>query len=362
VTTLAPAALQLRLTARSFRSWAEVSLELSDGVTLLYGTNGAGKTNLVEALAVALTGRSPRTASLTSCIADGQLTAITEIDVSIDGPQRGHWQRTIERGNGRGRWTRDGKPVTGGDPRVAVTTFLPEHVLTIRGAPQRRRALIDAAVTNIQAGSAQTIARYEQALVNRNALLRRARASGRPVDPSELEPWSAQLASAGDELRAARQLTMDQLTEPLTENYRRLAGRDQAVAISSSWNGEELGAQLSDSGSADQAAGMTLVGPHRDQITLRLDGNDTRNHASAGEQRTVMLAWTIAVAQQRHTDALNAGAHVTILDEPCAELDADRVSHLSDLLRLTPGVVVLTSTERISELPGRSIAVPEELR
>jgi DNA replication and repair protein RecF len=341
VVSVARAASIRRLTLRSVRTYDRLDLDVSVGATVLVGPNGVGKTNLLEACAVVLSGASPRTSSELRLIRDGETAARIAAQVSVDEDVH---ERDVIFEAGKGKQLRiDGnvsRSIEEFARQVPVVTFLPEKLLTIRGAPQRRRALVDHLTGRIVPGAAKTLRDYTSALQQRNALLRRAKVGHDVVD--QLHPWTQQLVERGTQVRADRARLLELLAGPYADRFRALTDLADATFEAELRGCGDLAADVAEIADHERRRGTSLVGPHLDDVLPRVAGRDLRAFGSAGEQRAALLAFTLA-ARDVLADHLRIDP-VVLLDEPWSELDADRRRRLSTLLRELPQVII-TSTE-----------------
>jgi DNA replication and repair protein RecF len=335
-----------RLTLRSVRTYERLDLDLSVGVTVFVGPNGVGKTNLLEACAVVLTGASPRTSSELRLIRDGETAARIAATVLVGEDEH---ERDVTFQAGKGKQLRvDGSPARSVDEyarQVPAVTFLPEKLLTIRGAPQRRRALVDQLTARIVTAAAGVQRDYTNALQQRNALLRRAKV-GHDVE-AHLVPWTEQLVAHGTRLRADRLQLLELLAGPYAHRFAELTDLPDATFEAELRGSGDLAADVEEQAAHERRRGTTMVGPHLDDVLPRVAGRDLRAFGSAGEQRAALLAFTLA-ARDVLAEHLSV-APIVLLDEPWSELDADRRRRLSTMLRDLPQVIV-TSTEPPSHL------------
>ncbi len=335
-----------QLTLHQVRSYDDLNLALDPGVTVLVGANGEGKTNLLEACAVALAGASPRTTSEQRLIRAGADAARVAARVRVGDAVH---QRDVVLRAGVGKQLRvDGSPVASVDAYAQdapVATFLPEKLLTIRGAPLRRRALVDQLARRVIPGAACAQRDYQAALQQRNAVLRRAK-TGRDVQ-AELQPWTEQLLEHGVCLRAVRAELLAELADPYEDRFAQLTAITGATFEAQARGSGELVADLAEVAAAELRRGTTLAGPHLDDVLARVPDRDLRAFGSTGEQRAALLAFTLAT---RDLLARHAGMDpVVLLDEPWSELDADRRRRLTHAIA-TLGQVVVTSTEAPAHL------------
>lgn len=331
----------LQLTLHQVRTYEQLTLPFDRGTTVLVGPNGVGKTNLLEACAVVATGASPRTSSELRLVRDGAEAA--RIAATIEIGDHRH-ERDVVLRPGRGKQLRvDGSPARTVDEYAAgvpAVTFLPERLLTIRGAPQRRRALVDQLASRLIPSAARVQREYTSALQQRNQLLRRAKI-GHDVE-AQLAPWTAQLVEHGTRLRALRAQLLTELAAPFAERFAQLTTLADASFEAELRGGDDLAHELAEVHAAERRRGSTLVGPHLDDVLPRIASRDVRAYGSAGEQRAALLALTFA---SRDVMIEHAGVEpIVLLDEPWSELDADRRRRLTRML--TPlAQVIVTSTE-----------------
>lgn len=339
--SVARAASIRRLTLRSVRTYDRLDLDVSVGATVLVGPNGVGKTNLLEACAVVLSGASPRTSSELRLIRDGESAARIGARVSVDDAVH---ERDVTFQAGRGKQLRVDASVARSIEdfarQVPVVTFLPEKLLTIRGAPQRRRALVDQLTGRVVPGASRSLRDYTSALQQRNALLRRAKVGHDVAD--QLHPWTQQLIEHGSRVREHRARLLELLEAPYAARFHALTELAGATFDAELRGCGDLAADVAEIADHERRRGTSLAGPHLDDVLPRVADRDLRAFGSAGEQRAALLAFTLAA---RDVLAAHLGVEpVVLLDEPWSELDADRRRRLSMLLGELSQVIV-TSTE-----------------
>jgi DNA replication and repair protein RecF len=291
-----------RLTLRDFRSYAAADVQLGAGLSVVTGRNGTGKTNLLEAIYFACTGRSCRTANERECVRFGAALTRLELRCEQDGQehelsvgfQPGHPKRLCV----------DGAPVerlTDVTSRPLVSVFLPDRLELVTGAPALRRAHLDQVVAALRPARAATRRAYSAALAQRNALVAAIRA-GR-AGRGSLPAWDAELARHGVALMADRAAVVEELRPRFAQH---------------------------------------------DELVLRRDDRELRAYGSRGQQRLALLALLLAereaLAESRGTPPL------MLLDDVMSELDAGRRSRLVDLLR-TGGQSLITTTD-LAHVPG----------
>lgn len=328
-----------RLSARNFRSYENVDISLSTGLTIATGANGIGKTNFLEAIAFAAAGTSPRTTSELDCIRENADLCCVEIEASIGNKHVRQHRLTLAHGYGK-RLTLDGKSVNVNEysADIPVVTFLPERLLAVRGAPARRRQLLDVFVSRMTPTFQRTNREYLNALSQRNSLVRRAR--NRSIDSAEVQPWNEVLARSGTSVRNMRATALKALLPWYQERVEMLTGFTTSD-IQIDQRGTDLLASLESSWNLDVRRGSTTTGPHLDDVSLLLDGREMRRRGSTGEQRASLLSWCLATY-----DAIREAtgiAPLVILDEPWSELDKERRSLLTNTISSLPQAITSTT-------------------
>jgi DNA replication and repair protein RecF len=296
-----------------FRNYRTLSYRPEPRLNLLIGRNGQGKTNLVEALAVLLTGRSFRTSRLAELPRWGGDAAVLSGEV-----QRAEGSRTLRRTIQKqesGTWQAGGEAC----PWARVIVFGWQDLAILHGAPVARRMFVDGFAARLYPSHVPTLLRYRRLLEQRNRLLQSRAAAER------LAPWDEQVATVGMELIDRRRRAVASLQTELARVYPAVSGERQKVQVSyRSAVGEAtdplvLVTALQQARSVELRRGLTLVGPHRDDLALELDGVDARAYGSRGQQRLLALALRIAeicpVAEAAGT------APVVLLDDALSELD-----------------------------------------
>ncbi len=331
------------LEVTDFRNITRAQLEPDpDGTTVIVGPNGAGKTSLLEAVAYLATLRSFRGSPREALVRRGTGRAILRASTDVDG--RGVVIEAEIADDGRARTMVNRQQVRRRSElrdALRTTVFSPDDISVVREGPSERRRFLDEALTVLDAHAAGAVEEVDKILRQRGALLRNARRRLSESEATTLDVWDARLADAGERLVAARNELVAQLAPLVTAHYSRLAGTPVRVGLDyrCSWQGGLLEA-LYASREPDLVRGASLVGPHRDELDLSLDGLPGRTHASQGEQRSLAFALRLA-AHQLATERLGS-APVLLLDDVFSELDPARSQAL--LGGLPPGQTLLTTT------------------
>ena len=340
-----------RLTLRDFRTYASAEVELGPGLTVVTGRNGAGKTNLLEAVYFACTGRSCRTANERECVRFG--AALTRLELRCEDEQGAHELSVGFQPGEPKRLRADGAAVeklTDVATRPLVSVFLPDRLELITGAPALRRAHVDQVIAALRPARAATRRAYSAALAQRNALVAAIRAgrAGRDTLPA----WDAELARHGIALMADRADVVELLRPRFADHAAGLGLSGEPDVVyrprSRATTEEELAAELAERLESDLERGFTGHGPHRDDLVLRRDHRELRAYGSRGQQRLGLLALLLAereaLAESRGTPPL------MLLDDVMSELDAGRRGRLVELLRAR-GQSLITTTD-LAHVPG----------
>lgn len=345
-----------RLALRDFRSWAQVDLDLEPGRTVFVGRNGFGKTNLLEALWYSTTLGSHRVGTDAPLIRAGADRAVISTIVVNEGRE---CAVDLEIAAGRANKARlNRSPVRSTREVVGVlraVLFAPEDLALVRGDPAERRRYLDDLAAVRRPTIAGVRADYDKVLRQRTALLKSlsgARFRGDQGALDTLEVWDSRLAEHGAALMAARIGLVNQLAPEVEKAYQLLAPESRASAIGYRASSEAVVAPVGDDQQALQAAllealaarrsaelerGVCLVGPHRDDLELRLGDQPAKGFASHGESWSFAVALRLAAYELLRTDGSDP---VLLLDDVFAELDTKRRRALATVAESAEQVLV----------------------
>ncbi|QHC54205.1 DNA replication/repair protein RecF [Rathayibacter tanaceti] len=349
-----------QLALSDFRNYGSVDVALVPGSNLFVGRNGQGKTNLVESLGYLSTLGSHRVSSDQALIRAGRDSAVirarlrngdrellAEVQINRSSPNRAQ----INRGGIKPREL----------PRFfSSVLFAPEDLLLIRGDPSARRRFLDQLVVLRSPRMSAVQADYDRVLRQRNSLLKSARTSG-IRDTSKLgtlDIWDERLIALGSEIMQSRITLVDELNGPVRAAYEAVAGADQRPMLRSRLSIEgavdDEGEPVEQSGASESPAvgeglaeafasalvgvrrreldrGVSLVGPHRDDVQFELNSLPAKGYASHGESWSFALALKLGAAELlRHDSPM--GDPVLMLDDVFAELDARRRERLATVV------------------------------
>jgi DNA replication and repair protein RecF len=296
-----------------FRNYRTLTYRPSARLNLLTGRNAQGKTNLLEAVGVLLTGRSFRTTRLAELPHWGTELAVLSGDLQrVEGTRA--VRRTLQRRD-TGAWQASGESC----PWARVIAFGWQDLAIVHGPPAARRLFVDGFAARLYPGHLPALLRYRRLLEQRNRVLQTRGGVDR------LAPWDEQVAVVGMELIDRRRRAVAALQTELARVYPAVSGERQKVQLAyRSLVGEAtepsaLVAALERVRPVELRRGQTLVGPHRDDLAIELDGVDARAFGSRGQQR--LLALALRLAEVLPVTEAAGTAPVLLLDDALSELD-----------------------------------------
>ena len=370
---------KVRLT--NFRNYKTAEVELSPGVNLFFGPNGQGKTNLVEAVNFFASLSSHRVAGHTPLIRQGEQSAIISLDlahqerellleyeINNDSPNRARLNKSP---------VQKPKDILG---HLNSVIFAPEDIDIVKRDPTNRRAFIDQLIIQFTPRMLGVYSDYERVLKQRNTLLKSARATGTRGDAlSTLSAWDESLVKFGSEIISARVSIISKLSPGLISNYQNIAktNNEPRMFIKSSifgatpLDGEEAeDVQYLDISDREEISGLfseklaslrqkeiergiTLVGPHRDDLVLILGSLPAKGYASHGESWSYALSLRLASLEILRQES-KLGDPILILDDVFAELDSDRRAKLAELVQGNEQVLITAAV--IEDVPASLVA------
>lgn len=343
-----------RLELTDFRNYEHLAVEFSPGVSVLVGPNGQGKTNVVEAVAYLATFTSHRVANDTALVRAGEQRGVIRSLVEQGGRTIG---LDVQINPGRAnRLQVNRAPVS--RPRdalgiVRVVMFAPEDLSLVKGDPAARRRFLDQLLVQTNPRYAAVIADYDKTIKQRNSLLRSsAKSASRPEREtleSTLEVWNDRLVQFGADIVAGRLALLERIAEPTAGAYAQVAAARNEVAMTYVAARLELDADISERmretlaqiRGEELARGVTLLGPHRDDVELRLNDLPARGYASHGESWSLALALRLASYEVLRDE--QSGDPILILDDVFAELDQQRRERLAEAAGSSHGQVLITA-------------------
>jgi len=374
---------QLELT--NFRSYAHQELSFLDGVTLFIGPNGQGKTNLIEAIWRISTGQSHRSGSDQPLLRHEATPTL--IRVGLETAEHRDRQIDLLLGSPRPRIKLDGQDQRRASDAFGVlrtVLFAPEDLSIVRGDPSERRRFLDDVLSQRRSSYATAKADYDRVLRHRNQLLKQLRSlpsSGQTVARDTLDVYTDQLVALATPLIGARLAGLRTLYPELIAGYHAISGKTEPLKLlyqpslhtnveidPSRWSADvdqtvtpsamEIAAALRHSLEKvrrdEEQRGITLVGPHRDDVEFQLGNFPAKGYASHGETWSLTLALRLAT---REILTLDDDPPVVLLDDVFAELDERRREHLATACAAFPQVIVSAAVAADVPLAGDEYAV-----
>jgi DNA replication and repair protein RecF len=369
------------LSLTDFRNYISAEVALSAGANLFVGSNGQGKTNLVESLAYLSTLGSHRvsmdhamirqgtdSAIIRARLENGERQILAEVQLNRSAPNRAQINRSVIKTRELPRY-------------FSSVLFAPEDLALIRGDPGGRRRFLDELLVLRSPRISAVIADYDRVVRQRNTLLKSARASGVRGDKlSTLDIWDERLVALGSQLIEARTTLVAELSPEVASAYTSVAGEDHHAGLANQLSIFAAGSAPQGVGeedvepgglsrgivtAADAAVafrntlthrrrselerGITLVGPHRDDLVLELNSLPARGYASHGESWSFALALKLASAILLRRES-STGDPVLMLDDVFAELDASRRARLAAAVRDFEQVLITAAV--FEDVPG----------
>jgi DNA replication and repair protein RecF len=334
-----------RLTVENLRSRTSLTVQVGERLTVLVGPNGSGKTTMLEAAVLALHGDPLRSCSIRDLIRQG--ASHLRVEVELDDNGSTVVAAAAYARDGEKRLTAGGVPLADFSrwrEALPVRTFVPDDLRLIKGSPRRRRLYLDTLAARRDPVHLANLRDYEEALAQRNSLLRMTRITG---DDEQFEPWEAMLADTGIAVCGQRASALADFIGPFQQMHQDLTGEPRDTfhltyrTNVAGLDPEEYRRRLADSRSADRQRTYTHLGPHRDDFRLMRATLDMRDCASQGEQRAALL--TLVLAEWEYL-ASTGPAPLLLLDDVMSELDEQRRRALLGIVA-QGGQVLVTSTD-----------------
>ena len=339
------------LNLTNYRSYTTLDLSLDPGVSIFVGKNGEGKTNIAEAVLYLTFLSSHRASGNTPLIKLGNQSAyirakvkypereiLVELEINADKANRAKVNQNQVRSQ---------KEIFG---IVQTIYFSPEDLDIVRGDPSERRRFIDQLLTLRSPRIAGVISDYERAVKQRNSLLK-TRAS-----TDALSPWDKQVAELGGELITLRMLALDELKPIFNQVYKDISDTKPAEivykssienpSLNQSENSEKIMERLVNNRGAELDRGLTLTGPHRDDLLLILGDHLVKGYASHGESWSIALSLKLATYNLLKSDGLSP---ILILDDVFSELDEERRERLAQIAKGADQTIITVAVE--NDLP-----------
>ena len=350
------------LEVKNFRN-LQGKINFGNQLNIIFGENGQGKTNWLEAIYVLATSKSFKTNKLQDSIKFDEDLAIIRGDVRISEEITRILQVTLQ-GNTKTLSINDKKEVvTRYLGQLHTVIFNADEIEVVRGQPDSRRKFLDAGIVGIYPAFVQTLSDYNRVIKQKNSLLQTAQENGFSLEKTSelLEPWNEQLVGLAVRIHKARTRYVERLQEVLEK--RLFQKEEVSIRYVSSLEGK---GDLSDFGAllterlvlrvqAELASGYALIGTHRDDLDIAFDGHDLRKFGSSGQQRSALLLLQLANLSVYHSQ--HQEYPLFLLDDIDAELDYKRIGQLLEFLQDKTQTFVTTSKESFLEKFGKNAEI-----
>lgn len=332
----------------SFRNYDYQIVDFPMQITLVSGTNGQGKTNLVESVVVAATTKSPRTSNMSELVKDGSAETLVEILLDRKFGQM-NLSFTIN-AKGEKKFFINSNPVSKMSDvfgNLVVVYFSPDDLKIVSASPDKRRDFMDTDISELSGSYYNLIQRYNKVLLQRNKLLKTER--DRALLLAQIGVWDEQLAQIASLIIKTRKSFIEKLKVPAKEALKYISSSKDDLEIeyvgvkgtSAEEIKEELLKSLKFNLERDIELGYTSVGPHRDDIYFELNGKDARNFASQGQQRSIVLALKFAELEIFEKEL--GEEPILVLDDVFSELDTTRQRRLYE--KMSKYQTIITGTQ-----------------
>ena len=349
-----------RLFLSNYRNYKKLELVLKPGINVISGDNAQGKTNLLEAVYYLGTLRSFRVRSEAELVAWEQDWAgiaadfirpsgeESQLEVRWARGLDGRWERRVKRG---GAVLKSLVEFLG---EVPLTLFIPQDLALVQGAPEGRRRYLDVLLCKSSPKYVRALVRYQQILRQRNVWLKKHQRNSKG---KELDIWDEQLTAMAAYLVKERQETVSRLNFIVNSVFGALAEGDVDLQLdyraSLTGTAEQMLIVLRAKREEELLRQLTLLGPHRDDITVKMSGRSIKQCASQGQQRSAALA--LRLAEAIFMGRVNANPAIILLDDCFSELDRKRCRRLFDYLG-DLGQVIITAVNRLEYKGSASVA------
>jgi DNA replication and repair protein RecF len=358
-----------RLRISNFRNYQEAELEFSSHFNLIFGQNAQGKTNLLEALYLICLGRSFRSARNQDLVRFDCASLLIEGSLILDNQIS---RRAVV------RYTRDGKKEISIDRKkiqrhskifgqFPIVVMAPDEFKITSGGPAERRKFVDILLSQISVTYLSNLQDYTRVLKQRNRILQNAK-SGSRLDLSALAPWTENLIKIGSKIVYDRYRFIRDFSRVLTVTYNRYSEtRDElTVELKSRLPEAEtdrieatFSRLLNERSSSEKVRGMTLVGPHRDDLDFSINGADLRSFGSRGEHKSALIS--LKLAEFKYLELKKEEKPVLLLDDCYSELDNSREQSVLNSLGGLGQIFVTTPRKEVAEYHEEFLSEHQEV-
>lgn len=346
-----------RLDLKNFRNYESQTIVFGDGVNILYGENAQGKTNILEALYITATGKSQRTNNYQDMIKYGS----DGFEISLEAATRERINCVnIRYSREKGKYAE-----INGIRRNRISDILgamnmiffsPETLDIVKGAPAQRRKFLDILLCQVSKSYLFSLQQYNRLVKNKSLALKKGR-NDRKYD--EIIPiWNANIAKHGGKIAYIRDRTVRRLNEYMKEEIRKISNyREDSDLVYKTYTGcylsadeayyaERLTSKLKEGMDREKKMGQCLYGPHRDDVEILLNGMNSRQYCSQGQQRSLALA--LVLSELKWIEEIKGDTPVLLLDDVMSELDHGRQEYLVKGLKNIQTIITTTDDHILS--------------
>ncbi len=351
-----------RLVLKNFRSYSEEQIEFSPRTNLIYGDNAVGKTNILEAVHLAATGRSHRAKADSQMIRFGEEYARVLVEFA---DKHRDYKIVI------GLLPQNKKSVKINDVPINklsvlvnylnVVMFSPEDLELVKGSPRMRRQFMDTSISSLSPRYMSELVSYHKVLAQKNNLLKKAKFGDKKA-ADNIDVWNIQLASSGSRIMKERRAFIDGIKAWAKQTHREIGRSELEISYSPSMDEEILNSakpeleflkKLEEVKTREIENGAALYGIQRDEVRFFIDGNEAKLFASQGQQRTIVLCMKLALTE--YIKSRRDEYPVLLFDDIMSELDEQHRAYLADKIR--DKQVLLTCTDREESRAARIIKI-----
>ena len=338
-----------------FRNIESAVIEPEPGVNLLYGENAEGKTNALEGIYLLAQGRSHRTVHENEFIMQGKEGAALKM-VYADSRR----EQTLEMrflGKGKKVCAKNGvylKKMSEFIGNFRAVLFCPEHLAIVKSGPSERRAFADGGIAQLDSDHVVALQRYNSVLAQRNQLLKNA-AFDRAIAEATLPIWSEQLATYAEKVAEGRQRYIEKVNEYTAYIFEDMMGGREKPEISyrKGLSKDEYYKLFTENQEREIRAGVSLYGPHKDDIDITLNGKSARSYASQGQQRSLAVA--MKLAEGEISRQVSGEYPVFLMDDLLSELDGKRSHYLLNTFTDRQVIITGCSAENVKQYAGKGL-------
>ena len=347
------------LRLQNFRSHIDSQFEFENGVTIVVGPNGSGKTSLLEGLQMACNGQSFKAASEVEVIRDGTTWARVDVVTTDNNERAVKLSHTDDNAKVLKQFVLNGesKSRLPKNTNMPVVLFEPQDLLVLTLDPGMRRDFLDVLLSETLPHYAQHLKNYKRVLSQRNTLLKRHKKPSQ----DELFIWDLRLAELGSSIHGERKRIVEYMNATLSEKYAAISGRQDTVFMrylsdeTAQDYAEYMLAKLHQNYHKDLERGFTTVGPHRDDFLIELRQRTTKTTASRGENRSMMLA--LKLIHAKLVEEVFGRKPLILLDDVFSELDGSRRQRLASSLQGYQSIVTTTDADLAIDHFNRSATI-----